>query len=95
MSSYSATHMERSCSFLFLKWVITGLFFFIFVFSIKLTVYVQYKFLPMTGFQPWTSGIGSDRSTNCDTTTALEIMFFKAGFGSSLDIETKSRHGFM
>ena len=21
-------------------------------------------FLPMTGFEPWTSGIGSDRSTN-------------------------------
>ena len=22
------------------------------------------KFLPMTGFEPWTSDIGSDRSTN-------------------------------
>ena len=22
------------------------------------------KFLPMTGFEPWTSGIGSNRSTN-------------------------------
>ena len=24
----------------------------------------------MTGFEPWTSGIGSDRSTNWATTTA-------------------------
>ena len=21
---------------------------------------IQYKFLPMTGFEPWTSGVGSD-----------------------------------
>ena len=46
------------------KWAIHGLFFFIFVFPIQLTVNVQYKFLPMTGFYQWTSGIGSDRSTN-------------------------------
>ena len=39
-------------------------FFFIFVFSIQLTVNVQYKFLPMTGFELRTSGIGSDCSTN-------------------------------
>ena len=25
----------------------------------------------MTGFEPQTSGVGSDRSTNCATTTAL------------------------
>ena len=46
--------------------------FFIFVFSIQLTASIQYKFLPMTGFAPWTSGIGSDRSTNWATTTAQE-----------------------
>ena len=28
------------------------------------------KFLPMTGFEPRTSGLGSDRSTNWATTTA-------------------------
>ena len=39
-------------------------FFFIFVFSIQLAVNVQYKFLPMTGFEPWTSGIRSNLSTN-------------------------------
>ena len=38
--------------------------FFNFVFSILLTVNVQYKFLPMTGFKPLTSGIECDRSTN-------------------------------
>ena len=47
--------------FLFFK---KGLFFFIFVFSIQLTENVQYKFLPVTGFEPLTSGIGSNRSTN-------------------------------
>ena len=52
------------------KWAIPGLFFFIFVFSIQLTVNVRYKFLPMTGFEPRTSGIGSNRSTNWATTTA-------------------------
>ena len=43
----------------------------IFVFSIQLTVNVQYKFLPMTGFEPRSSEIGSDHSTNWATTTAL------------------------
>ena len=32
---------------------------------------VQYKSLPMTGFEPQTSGIGSNGSTNWATTTAL------------------------
>ena len=48
----------------FFKWAIPGLFFFIFVFSIQLTVNVQYKFLLMTRFEPRTSGIGSYCSTN-------------------------------
>ena len=30
----------------------------------------------MTGFEPWTSGIGSDHSTNWATTTAQLYMFF-------------------
>ena len=30
-----------------------------------INIYIKiYKFLPMTGFEPRTSGIGSDRSTN-------------------------------
>ena len=32
------------------------------------------KFLPVTGFEPQTSGIGSDRSTNWATTTALSCL---------------------
>ena len=31
-------------------------------------------FSPLTGFEPRTSGIGSDRSTNWATTTALDLM---------------------
>ena len=53
------------------KWANPGLYFFIFVFSIQLTVNVQYNFLPMTVFEPRTSGIGSACSTNWATTTAL------------------------
>ena len=30
----------------------------------------------MTGFEPRISGIGSDRSTNCATTTALPLYIF-------------------
>ena len=36
----------------FYKEAIPGLFFYIFVFSIRLTVNVQYKFLPTTAFGP-------------------------------------------
>ena len=30
----------------------------------------------MAGFEPWISGIGSDSSTNCATTTALAHTIF-------------------
>ena len=36
----------------------------------------KYKFLPITGFEPWTSGIRSDRSTNWATTTAHYYYYF-------------------
>ena len=39
--------------------------------------YVHYKISPMTGFEPWTSGIGSNRSTNWATTTAHYICSFE------------------
>ena len=42
----------------------SGLFFFFLLFSVQLTVNVQYNFLLMTGFEPRTSAIVSDRSTN-------------------------------
>ena len=35
------------------------------------------KILPMTGSEPRTSGIGSDRSANWATTTALKQTLFK------------------
>ena len=47
-----------------------GLFFIIFVFSIQLTISIQNKILPMTGFKLWNSGAGSDSSTSWATTTA-------------------------
>ena len=54
--------------------------FFIFVFSIhswqKTNVQYINKFLPMTGFEPWTSGIGSNRSTNWATATAQQDTFY-------------------
>ena len=39
---------------------------------------VQYKFLPMTGFEPLTSGIGSDWSTNWATPLPLLTLYFKS-----------------
>ena len=51
---------NNNFDYVFKKWAI----FVIFVFSIQLTVNVQHNFLPMTGFEPQTSGVGSDRSTN-------------------------------
>ena len=62
---------------IFKKAAIPGLFFFIFVFSMQLIVNVQYKFLPMTGFELRTSGIGSNHSTNWATTTAQYVYLIK------------------
>ena len=52
------------------KWAIHILFFFIFIFSLQLTVNIQYKILMMTGFEQQISGIRRDSSTNWATTTA-------------------------
>ena len=57
-----------------------GLFFFIFVFSIQSTVNVQYNFLPMTGFELRTSGVGSKHSTNWAPTLYLLTVFTKYSF---------------
>ena len=45
----------------------------IWVFSSVESKYVHCKILPMTGFEPWASGIGSERSANWATTTALVL----------------------
>ena len=59
----------------FFMWAIPGLFF-------SLCLSFQYnwqsilwKNSPMTGFEPWTSGIGSNRPDNWATTTAQELIF--------------------
>ena len=54
-----------------LRWAIPGLFFFIFVFS---NLRLADKTLPMSGFELRISGVGSNRSTNWATTTALPII---------------------
>ena len=71
------------------KWAIPGLFFlYVRLFQFQLTVNKCsiYKFLPMSGFEPRTSGIGSGRSTNCATTTATNFTsrFFFSRFGAKL-----------
>ena len=48
---------------LFLRWAIPDLFFYIFVFSIFNLQLVDTT-LPMLGFKPRISGVGSDCSTN-------------------------------
>ena len=74
---------------------IPGLFFFILIFSIQLTANVQYKFLPMTWFEPQTSGIGSNRSTNWATTAALGMILHRSKdtnfFGSSTTYTLKNQ----
>ena len=67
---FASSH-RQNLYWTFFKMAIPGLFFFIFVFSIQLTVHTQYKVLPMTGFELQTSGIGSDRSTIWATTICL------------------------
>ena len=42
------------------------------------------KILPMTGVEPWTSGIESDSSTNWATTTSLIVHFLFVVFEISL-----------
>ena len=51
-------------------------FFFIFVFSMQLTINVNYDFLLMTGFEPWTAGVGSNHSNNWATNTARPLFVY-------------------
>ena len=50
----------------------------------KCSIYI-YKFLPMTGFEPRISGIGSDHSTNWATTTSQ--LFVKYLFNTNVKIK--------
>ena len=57
----------------FKKWAIPGLFFFILSFQYTVEskqMFFKYEYLSMTGFEPRTSGIRSNSSTNWATTTA-------------------------
>ena len=75
--------MDRSNRFS--MWHSRHLFFFIFVFSIQLTVGRRSKWiLPMLGFIPRTSGVGSSHSTNWATTTA-QIIHCESDFLVGLD----------
>ena len=53
------------------RWAIPGLFFFIFVFFI---VKLVDKIMPMPGFEPRISGVGSNRSPDWTTTTAQRML---------------------
>ena len=59
--------------YLFLNCAFPDLFFFIFVSSD--IVYIKWD-LPLTGFDMRISGVGSNRFTNCVTTTDQNIYFF-------------------
>lgn len=53
-------------------------FFFLIDFSMQLTVNMLIvNFLPMTGFEPWTSGIGIDHSATWAATTANVSIYWK------------------
>ena len=60
----------------------SGLFYFIFVFSIQLTINILYNLLPMTRFKRRTSGVEHNRFTNWATTSALRyvISFLKVKY---------------
>ena len=66
--------------FFFKKWAIPGLIsclFSSFQYSCQYTNF-PYKSFPMTGFEPRTSGVGSDRSINCFTfDQILQFYFFR------------------
>ena len=72
------------CSYFFpQKWAIPHLFFYIFVLALQFTVEnVLYKSLPMTGFEPRTSGVWSDHSTNWATTTAHNCLTNRNAYNS-------------
>ena len=51
-------------------------------------------FLPMFGFEQWVSGVGSDRSANCATTSALwlSLLLNQETSGPVLSIAIKILH---
>ena len=73
----------------FLKWAIPGHFLFIFVSSAINSKYIHSKTLPKIGFKLRTSGIGSNRSANRATTTALNkllhvVLWLDSSYGQDI-----------
>ena len=66
---------------IFFKWAIVASF----LFRLFDTVIVK---LPITGFEPHISGVGSNRSTTCATTTALMNFALQSLNVASLPVET-------
>ena len=85
-ASLTAVWPERGATILKIvspNWAILASLFF--VFSIQLTLNVQYKFMPMRGLEPRTCEVGNNRSTNWATTSAyhtlnLSVMAQLGGF---------------
>ena len=59
-------------TYIFFKWATRGLFFFIFVFATNSLEWISIQWnLLMTGFEPGSSDIRSDRAVNTAATTGL------------------------
>ena len=66
---------RRFILYFFKKWAIPGLFFFIFcLFYQQLRVNKCSIKVAETGFEFGSSGIGSNRSANCATATAIDLL---------------------
>ena len=91
-SSFTDTKLP-TLSF-FKKMAILGLFF-IFIFSIQLTVNVQYKFLPVTGFEPtdlwyWKRPLYQLNHNHCLPTLSYNEFFFRL---SRIFLRSQSKTG--
>ena len=53
----------------------------------------MFEILPMSGFEPRISGVGSDRSANCATTTALRVRIVVNVAVLATEIEKKKKEG--
>ena len=72
VSSCSEKNEKNSMTAFFKKWTNSGLFFFYFHLFNTVDSKLVISSLPKTGFEPRTSGVGSDHSTNWATTTARQ-----------------------